>query len=519
MKRRDFVKNTALGAIGVPFVIEQFKYNTIGKEMFSYGKSAEDRVLILIRLNGGNDGLNTIVPMDGYDNLVIQRPNIVLPQASILDLGVSNLGMHPSMTGMKNMFDDGKMSIIQNVGYPQQNRSHFKSMEIWSNAIADTNGNTGWLGRHLENEAPGFPDGYPNATDPDPFAISMGYEVSSTCQGLVTNFSVAVNDPNNMNQLSQSIDNFENSYYGDHLEFISTIIDQSNAYATQVTAAVGAGNSMSSMYDMNNNMAVQLQNVAKMISGGLQTKIYILNINGFDTHDAQADVTDATLGTHADLLKTVSDAVAAFQDDLSLLGLEDRVIGMTFSEFGRQVASNASIGTDHGDAAPMFLFGSCLNNQVLGMNPVISDTITSQAGIPFEYDFRNIYASILKDWFLAPETQVQAMFEQTVNFIPLANTCNNFAGVDENDTAYAGKVYPNPSRSQVTLEFNSGFEDVSVGIYDATGRLVKELFSKSMNQDVHKVPVDISDLNAGTYRFLILKDSGKETISFVKIEK
>lgn len=519
MKRRDFVRNTSLGAIGVPFVIEQFKYNTIGKEMFSYGKSAEDRVLILIRLNGGNDGLNTIVPMDSYDNLVIQRSNIVLPQASILDLGVSNLGMHPAMSGMKNMFDDGKLSIIQNVGYPQQNRSHFKSMEVWSNAMADTNGNTGWLGRHLENEAPGFPDGYPDAANPDPFAISMGYEVSATCQGLVSNFSVAVNDPNNMNQLSQSINNFENSYYGDHLEFISTIIDQSNAYATQITDAVGAGNSLSSQYDMNNGMAVQLQNVAKMISGGLKTKVYILNINGFDTHDSQADVSDATVGVHADLLTTVTDAVSAFQDDLSLLGLEDRVIGMTFSEFGRQIASNASIGTDHGDAAPMFLFGSCLNNQVLGMNPVVSDTIVSQAGIPFEYDFRNIYASILKDWFLAPEAQIQAMFEQTVNFIPLANSCNNFSGIDENEAASSVKCYPNPSVSTITLEFNSLNEDVSVGIYDAAGSLVREIFSKSLYQDKHTTVVDISNLTEGNYRFLILKESGKETASFIKIDK
>ena len=296
-------------------------------------------------------------------------------------------------------------------------------------------------------------------------------------------------------------------------------IDQSNAYATQITDAVGAGNSLSSQYDMNNGMAVQLQNVAKMISGGLKTKVYILNINGFDTHDSQADVSYATVGVHADLLTTVSDAVSAFQDDLSLLGLEDRVIGMTFSEFGRQIASNASIGTDHGDAAPMFLFGSCLNNQVLGMNPVVSDTIVSQAGIPFEYDFRNIYASILKDWFLAPEAQIQAMFEQTVNFIPLANSCNNFSGIDENEAASSVKCYPNPSVSTITLEFNSLNEDVSVGIYDAAGSLVREIFSKSLYQEKHTTVVDISNLKEGNYRFLILKESGKETASFIKIDK
>jgi uncharacterized protein (DUF1501 family) len=123
MKRRDFVKNTSLGAIGVPFVLNGMEMNTVMKKLFSYSRNAEDRVLILIRLNGGNDGLNTVIPYDFYDNLVIQRPNIIIPQNQIVNLNTHYLGLHPAMAGMANMFGEGKLSIIQNVGYPDQNRS------------------------------------------------------------------------------------------------------------------------------------------------------------------------------------------------------------------------------------------------------------------------------------------------------------------------------------------------------------------------------------------------------------
>jgi uncharacterized protein (DUF1501 family) len=169
--------------------LKDFKFGAITKQLFKVSRNAEDRVLILIRLNGGNDGLSTLVPLDMYDNLVIQRPDILIPENQLITLNATN-AMHPVMTGMANLFNDGKLSVIQNVGYPEQNRSHFRSMDIWSTGLMDPAGTTGWLGRHLDHNYPNFPDDYPNASYPDPFAISMGYEVSSTCQGLMANFSM-----------------------------------------------------------------------------------------------------------------------------------------------------------------------------------------------------------------------------------------------------------------------------------------------------------------------------------------
>lgn len=517
MKRRDFVRNMALVSAGTPILINKMKFQSIGKKLFDVAKSAEGRVLVIIRLNGGNDGLNTVIPIDQYANLNIQRSNVLIPQASALQI-TPTLALHPVMGGMQNMYNDGKLGIIQNVGYPDQNRSHFRSMDIWSSGLVDAAPTTGWLGRFFDGEYPNYPDAYPNATYPDPFAISMGYEVSSTCQGLMANFSHAVNDPfTNYNLTSSTVVN-DGSYYGSHMEYLATLIDQANEYGSQINSAANAGNTLSTLYDPNNPLAVQLRYVAQMISGGLKTKVYILNINGFDTHDSQVTSTDTTQGTHAELLKRLSDAVEAFQDDLALLGIDGKVAGMTFSEFGRQIASNASLGTDHGDAAPLFLWGTCLSTNVMGNNPVISNTIVNQAGIPLEFDFRDIYASVLKDWFGASTLDIQAMFEHTVTFYPLLDACNN-VGLEEEELAkHQALVYPNPCYTNSTVRFNSELERVKIDIYDLNGKCVLNVMDGNVSQGRQDVFMETRELKAGEYIVQIQKKSGNIQSHLVKVQ-
>jgi len=518
MKRRDFVKNTTLGAVGVPFALNGLHMNTVLKKLFNYNKNAEDRVLVLIRLNGGNDGLNTIIPLDQYDNLVIQRENIIIPDNQIINLGTNYLGMHPVMTGMADMFNNGKLSIIQNVGYPQQNRSHFKSMDIWTSGNVDSNSATGWLGRYFDSYNPNYPTGYPNENYPHPFAISMGYEVSTTCQGIVSNYSLAVQDPTNNTDLGTNISNPEMSYYGNHLAYIESIINQSNVYGVHVADAIDAGNTLSTLYDDDNFLAVQLRNVAQLISGGLQTKIYVLNINGFDTHDSQVVQGNTTEGMHASLMKTVSDAIAAFQDDLALLGIEEKVLGMTFSEFGRQIASNASFGTDHGDAAPLFVFGSCIDAPIIGDNPEILDQIVNQKGMDMQYDFRDVYASILHDWFMVSESDVQTMFEHQVSLFPIARSCNGPVGITEQMLEKTGTYcYPNPCKEMTTIVFKSQNERVTLTVIDMNGRVVKTIFQKELVSQEHHVKIDVNDLQAGNYFYVVEKPSGSVKGRFQKI--
>ena len=477
------------------------------KRLFGVDRSAEDRILIIIRLNGGNDGLNTIIPRDQYANLTIQRQNVLIPETSVLPL-TTDVGLHPVMTGIQGLYNDGKLGIIQNVGYPEQNRSHFRSMDIWSSGLIDGPPTTGWLGRHLDHQYPGFPDNYPTVDCPDPFAISMGYEVSSTCQGLMANFSHAVEDPTDVYTLSNATAINDGTYYGDHMEFLSTLIAQSNAYGAQINNAVTTGSTLSTLYDPNNPLAVQMRYIAQMISGGLKSNVYVMNIDGFDTHNAQVSPNDTTTGAHANLLKRLSDAVAAFQDDLQLLGLEDRVVGMTFSEFGRQIASNASDGTDHGDAAPLLLFGTCINANIMGSNPTIANSITNQAGVPMQYDFRDIYASILKDWFGVGATEIQSFFEHPVTYHPVISACT--VGLEHHAIKAEPEalIYPNPAYVNATVRFKSTNEWVKVEVYDMNMRLVSEVFDGTLAETTHDLPMDISHLESGQYIVVIRKESG-----------
>lgn len=515
MKRRSFIKSTSLASFGVPLILKDFNFGAVSQELFKTSRAAEDRVLVIVRLNGGNDGLNTLIPIDQYDNLMIQRPNIIIPENQLLTMNASN-GLHPVMTRMADLYADGKLSVVQNVGYPEQNRSHFRSMDIWSSGLMDPTATTGWLGRHLDQNYPNYPDDYPNDDYPDPFAISMGYEVSATCQGLMANFSHTVNNPLDQYNLFESGGSTDTSYYGSHIEFLSTIIAQANAYGESVYNAASAGSTLSTLYDNNNPLAVQLRNVAKMISGGLKTKIYILNVNGFDTHDAQVTDSATTTGNHANLLKMVSDGIGAFMDDIRLLNLESRVAGMTFSEFGRQVASNASLGTDHGDAAPLFLFGACTTGQIIGPNPVIDDQIEDQAGIAMQIDFRDVYASILKDWFEADPTDIQAMFEHTVTFLPVLAGCS--LDVEEKDLEKDLLLFPNPCADQSTLRMLCGNEKVTVQVRDLFGRLVNEVCSKDFPSGSHDIPLDMYGLPAGEYLVTITKPSGNFTKKLLKVK-
>ncbi len=517
MKRRSFVKNVSLASFGVPFVFRNTQYDAIAKKLFNVPKANEDRVLVLIRLNGGNDGLNTIVPLDGYDNLMIQRPNVILPENDLIPI-VGDNGFHPVMTGMASMINDGKLSIIQNVGYPEQNRSHFRSMDIWTTGMMDPNVTTGWFGRNFEVDHPNYPDGYPNSTFEDPFAISMGYELSATCQGTSANFSHSVVDPTDSTSLPNTGGTNDGTYYGDHMEYLEGIIAQSNQYGQEISNSASQGNNLSTLYDPNNPLAMQLKDVALMISGGLKTKVYILNVNGFDTHDNQVVDGATTTGTHANLMKQVSDAVHAFQDDIDQLGLSDRVAGMTFSEFGRQIASNASEGTDHGDAAPLFLFGNCLNTTLYGDNPVIPDTVVDQAGLPMQIDFRDVYASVLKDWFGIEQNTVQSLFEHNVTFHNIIGACN--LSTEEQSlatTVEASMVYPNPCSSKLTVKLQGDGSAVKIIIFDNQGKQIDTIYEGKLSKATHHIPYSASDLTKGSYIIKLLKVSGVETIKIMKI--
>ena len=517
MERRKFLKTTGLASLSVPFLFKNNTYAAVTQKLFRIEKSLEDRVLVLIRLNGGNDGLHTLIPLDYYANLNKQRSNIILPENKLISITTKN-AFHPVMKGMADLFQEGKLGIVQNVGYPEQNRSHFRSMDIWTSGSTDISTTTGWLGRNLENQHPGFPEAYPDVSHPDPFAISMGYEVSATCQGLVANFSHTVNNPATYFSATTASAVNDGTYYGGHMEFLSTMISQTNKYGKRIYDLSKDVKNLSTKYDPKNELATQLKYVAQMIQSGLKTNIYIVNINGFDNHDSQVETNDVTTGKHAELLKSLSDAIAAFMDDIQLMGLDERVAGMTFSEFGRQIASNASYGTDHGDAAPLFLFGSCLSQPIYGSNPVISDQIIDQAGVPMAIDFRDVYASILKDWFQVPAEDIQKLFSHEIKYHALMGACT--ASLNEDPFALNKTIiFPNPATNQFQLRLQTQRENVRISILSMEGKELMVSHEATFDEQQHSLSIDIQALPVGNYVLQIQKQSGNESVTFQKVKE
>jgi hypothetical protein len=261
------------------------------------------------------------------------------------------------------------------------------------------------------------------------------------------------------------------------------------------------GNNLSTLYDDNNTLAQQLKTVALLISGGLQTKVFVVRIGGFDTHANQVVGGETSTGQHANLLGQLSDAIYAFQDDLEKLGVEKRVVGMTFSEFGRQIAANDSLGTDHGTAAPLFVFGSCVQGGVIGQNPVINQQVSPQEGVAMQHDFRRIYASILKEWFDATDVEAQQLLSGDFETLNLIEGCDATTGVQDSYEAYSEhtKVYPNPIDGGGFVEFHSNGDWVRISLYDALGRKAGVIAERYFDPGEHSVPFDLRSHPKGNY--------------------
>jgi len=520
MQRRSFIKNSG-AALSLPLFLNGMQLSTLQKSsIFNFINPESDKILVLIQLNGGNDGLNMVIPRDQYDGLAAVRGNIMVPEGEVIQL-TDTTGLHPGMKSLEVLYLEGRAGFIQSVGYPDQNRSHFRSIDIWtSGSNARDHWTTGWMGRYLDTLYTDYPEGYPNAEHPHPFAITMGSIVSETCQGIAANYSMTLEDPFNLFPLLESEENaMLDTPYGQELEFLRMSIEQTNDYGEKITEAALRGTNRVE-YNEQNRLAKQLKNIALLISGGLQTKIYIASIGGFDTHANQVQPGETVLGSHADLLEKLSNAIATFQNDLKKQGLEHRVIGMTFSEFGRKIKSNESNGTDHGTAAPLILFGSCVNPTVLGENPEIDPDVSPNEGLPMQYDFRDIYSSILVDWFEVEEEKVRTLMYPEFQKLPILQPCEATTSTDDPVISYDIEVnnFPNPFSDYTNITFTLP-EDawVRLSIYDALGSELQVLFSKKLNNGTHQVRFDGARLPAGNYFYRLQVGNQVKTKRMVKI--
>ena len=501
MNRRNFIKLSAsASAIGL-FPGQISHALNIGKQFINCDIS--NRKLVLIYLGGGNDGLNTIIPLNQYDLYSNLRPNIrILNSGSNsyinLDSSLSNdqlIGLHPSLQGFKNLYDSGFLRILQAVGYPSQNKSHFASTDIY-NTGNDGNswlngGDSGWIGRFIESYY------YDLVAQTFPVGVEIGSKSGSLGFHGAHEHGLSINiegqDASGFYSILSGLGGeppslIPDSHYGEELQYIIDNDQISTVYSESISNAFNNGTNYSSYEDT--DLSNQLKTVARLISGGLQSKVFLVKLNGFDTHFNQVQSSGDLEGIHNYLLTTLDQAVSSFMEDISAQGFQDDVVGLTFSEFGRKAKENGNLGTDHGEIAPMFVFGSAINGGVSGSNPDLTEA-TSENNWQletFQYDYRETLGTLLQDYLGADDNAIDStFFNHTSNESFTDNKISELIkpefSVEENcysntlSNPSSNKRYftisPNPFQTEIKI-INTDYEnDISFEIYDLNGRLVQ----------------------------------------------
>lgn len=389
--RRDFMRTTGLLSVGTlmsvkGMAIHQLLPNALTNSLMN---NDSDRVLVLIRLNGGNDGLNTVIDR-GNDEYYNIRPTIAIEENQLWGL-TDEIGMPNELLPLQKYWEGDRMKVIQNVGYPSQNYSHFRSSDIWASASdRDEYLETGWIGRLMDTEFPSFIETPPSA----PPAIQIGIENNLIFSGAEANLSLAISNPTEFYRIAQEGQLYNTKSLNDcpaesELRFARQTANNAYRYSTSIQEAYQKGITKADY--PNNSLAEQLSIVARLIKGNLGTRVYMVTIGGFDTHSDQAD-------SHPILLDRIATSVDAFLQDLDADSWGDRVLGMTFSEFGRTVQENGSFGTDHGTGGPMMIFGGDEMGSGLVGSPPDLINLGQYDDPDFEIDFRAVYGSILGDW-------------------------------------------------------------------------------------------------------------------------
>jgi uncharacterized protein (DUF1501 family) len=508
MDRRSFLKNLSVltGAGTVSMALGNIPLRAFSKSFFNL-KTVNGKVIVILQLSGGNDGLNTIIPIE--DSLYYSaRPSLGVPKADAIKL--SNLtGMHPSLKPLEPLYSDGKVAIVQNVGYDSPNRSHFRSTDIWlsasdSNVVIDD----GWVGRYL---AKVFPDHNEFNSD-HPMAIQIGSTQSAllecTCQG---SMGISFESPNQFYQLinGSTADNDPppNTIAGNQLKYIKEVAALSIRYAEIIKEKADLVENIASY--PNTRLGRQLAIIAELVAGGLETPVYLTSIGGFDTHATQA-------GRHSNLLSGVAQAIEAFQKDLELLGIDDRVVIMTFSEFGRRVIQNSSGGTDHGTAAPLFVIGKNVNGGIYGDNPDLSD-LDNSGDIKFKYDFRQIYATLLTKQLGMPSNRMTDVLMRSFDTLPLISAATTY-----HNGPLAFKLeqnYPNPFNPNTEINYSLRVPlTFKLEVFSAAGDRVATLVNGYKEAGNYTVQFNGNKYPSGVYFATLESGVVRQTIKMVLVK-
>ncbi len=397
MNRRDFLKHSSL-ASGALMIPQFLNANALG----SLHPSRSGKALVVLQLTGGNDGLNTIIPFEN-DIYYDARPRLSIPKKEVIKVS-ETLGFHPQFASIRELFEDGEMTIINNIGYPDPDRSHFRSMDIWqTGSDADVYLSTGWLGRYLDNECNNC-SGHT--------ALEMDDTLSLTLKG-VSQTGFAMNDAKRLkktagNRYLKAIARHHHDHdHDDNVAYLYRTMISTQESADYLFQKSKAHSSKINYPD--SKFADSLKKIAELMTADADIKIYYAELGGFDTHAGQNT-------RQPKLLQTYAEAVNAFVKDLKRNGLFDDTLILTFSEFGRRVKQNASNGTDHGKANNLYLMGGKLKQPgFYNEGPDLKNL--DDGDLQFQIDFRRVYADILNNWLEADDKKILGKKFETLGII------------------------------------------------------------------------------------------------------
>lgn len=463
-----------------------------------------DRVLVIIQLGGGNDGLNTVVPYSS-DAYYARRPTIAQQPSSLLTLD-ADYGLNGAMSALESLWGDGDLAVVHSAGYPDHSRSHFRSTDVWASA-SDANevGTDGWTGRTLDRLFPGHVQEPPAF----PVAIRIGGASSLLVRGAAGNLGMSFANAAQFDRLTTTGDFYDTSdtpstMAGQELGFVREVYNAGLRYRDAVYDASQAGANQSDAY-ADGGLGDSLAAVARLVKGGLGSRVYAVSIGGFDTHSGQVD-------RQTGLLAQIADSVAAFYDDLGQSGDADRVLTMTFSEFGRTIRENGAGGTDHAEASPMLLFGGGVGGGLYGdgPGPVLDGLPQNASALPMSVDFRTVYASVLQRWFELSDADSDTVLggdfapvEGLVTAPPVSGEAGPRAELG------LGPVAPNPIRGTATVPFSlARAGTATLRLVDLQGRTVLQVPRGALAAGAHSQQIDVAGLAAGVY--LLRLETGRD---------
>ncbi|WP_025742617.1 DUF1501 domain-containing protein [Aquimarina pacifica] len=476
-------------------------------------QAENDNILVLVRLQGGNDGFNTIIPVYDYDIYANARPLIKIPPSEFITLD-DDFAMPKPMNKLENLWGDGQMRVVHGVGYEDSSLSHFRGSDIYANTSLDEpDERSGFMGRYFQEIYPDYIFNPPAS----PPSIQIGSIGNLIFRGPENDFSFAVSSPERLEQYalngtSYGTETLGDCTYDEQVRHIREVTNTTFTYADVISSAYNQSTDFAEYLD-DDGFARQLRIIARLIKGNLGTKVYLVTLGGFDTHNNQ-------IQRHQELLNSLSEGISTFYNDLAAAGWDDKVLTMTTSEFGRRFTENGSLGTDHGTAAPTLFFGPALDgNGFAGEHPDLTN-LTRGGNVTYGTDFRQVYATVLKDWLCIDEGTVgRVLLGADFESLDLGFNCS---GTNSNIPLDGSGVTHIVSYSDSQTLINIATPEtrhINVSLYNVIGQKVATL-SNEMLMEGDELIINVKEsantrLSTGPYVYLIETNGGNYSRSIL----